>query len=451
MPKKLENAAANGTEPYLQKFDKFEKEAKQPSWVFPLRKAGLARFAELGFPTLKDEDWRFTNIAPIAKLPFQPVFAASRNGLSAADLAKFTFGTLSAHRVVFVNGHYAADLSAPVALAAGVEVQSLAAALTADSDLLQQHLSRYAQGEDNAFTALNAAFFQDGAFIHVPPGITVETPIHLLCIATGGEAGATADPRNLVIVEKGSHITLIESYVSTLDSAYFTNAVTELIVGEGAVVEHCKFQDESLSAFHIAAIHAQLGRSCKFISHSIATGARLSRNNIRAVLAGEGLECVLNGLYLTKGEQLADHHMIVEHAEPHCSSHEYYNGILDGRSRGVFHGRILVRQPAQKTDAKQTNKNLLLCDDATVDTKPQLEIYADDVKCTHGATIGQLDEEAVFYLRTRGIGSDTARRMLIHAFAGEIIERIQCEPVRAELDQLVWDRLEQIEQIAVTK
>ena len=252
------------------------------------------------------------------------------------------------------------------------------------------------------FAALNAAFFQDGGFVYVPAGKRVEAPIHLLFISTAKEAGATSHPRNLILAEKGSQVTVLESYVSTGEAAYFTNAVTELVLGEGAVVEHCKFQDESRSAFHMAAVHAQLGRGCNFISHSIATGARLSRNNIRTALAGEGVECILNGLYLTRGDQLADHHMVVEHAQPHCNSHEYYNGILDGRSKGVFHGRILVRPAAQKTDAKQTNKNLLLSEDATVDTKPQLEIYADDVKCTHGATVGQLNEESIFYLRAAG-------------------------------------------------
>jgi Fe-S cluster assembly protein SufD len=247
----------------------------------------------------------------------------------------------------------------------------------------------------------------------------------------------------LIIAEKASQVTVLESYVSLAEASYFTNAVTELILGEGAVVEHAKFQDEGQNAYHLAAIHAHLERGCNFVSHSIATGARLSRNNIRTALAGEGVECILNGLYLTRGDQLADHHMVVEHAQPHCNSHEYYNGILDGRSKGVFHGRILVRPPAQKTDAKQTNKNLLLSEDATVDTKPQLEIYADDVKCTHGATIGQLNEESIFYLRARGIGAETARRMLIHAFAGEIIERVRHAPAREELDKLVWERLEQ--------
>jgi Fe-S cluster assembly protein SufD len=439
------------TAPHLAKFARFETEAKQPAWISPLHQAGIAQFAKLGFPTLQDEDWRFTNVAPIARLPFKPVFQVSRDSLTPEAVAGFTFGRLAASRLVFVNGHYAPNLSSPGPQKQGVIVSSLAAALATKSAVIEKNLARHARAEDNAFTALNTAFFQDGAFIHVPAGQTVEAPIHLLFIATAEEAGATWHPRNLILADQGSRLTVLESYVSTFDAPYFTNAVTELVLGEGAVMEHGKFQGESLNAFHVAAIHAHLGRSSNFISHSVATGARLSRNNIRAALAGEGVECVLNGLYLTHGDQLADHHMVVEHAQPHCNSHEYYNGILDGRSKGVFHGRILVRQPAQKTDAKQTNKNLLLSEDATVDTKPQLEIYADDVKCTHGATIGQLNEESIFYLRARGIGAETARRMLIHAFAGEIIERIRCAPAREELDRLVWDRLEANPHLAGSK
>jgi Fe-S cluster assembly protein SufD len=436
------NKKAADIEPHLEKFERFEREASQPAWVFPLRKAGMACFAEVGFPTLRNEDWRFTNVAPIAKLPFNPVFELERDGLTRESIEKFTFGRLEAHRLVFVHGHYEAGLSSAGALPNGVVAKSLAEALKTDSGLVEKHLARQTTGDKNPFTALNAAFFQDGGFVYVPAGQQVPTPVHLLFISTSKQPGAAVHPRNLIIAEKGSGVTVLESYVSTVDAAYFTNAVTELVAGEGAVVEHCKFQDESLSAFHIAAIHATMGRGCNLISHSVALGAKLSRNSIRTNLAGEGVECVLNGLYLTGGDQLADHHMVVEHAQPHCNSHEYYNGILDGRSKGVFHGRILVRQAAQKTDAKQTNKNLLLSDDATVDTKPQLEIYADDVKCTHGATIGQLSEESIFYLRARGIGLNTARRMLIHAFAGEIIERVRHRAAREELDKLVWDRLE---------
>jgi Fe-S cluster assembly protein SufD len=448
----MANPAMKDTDPYVETFERFEAQAKQPPWVFPLRKAGIARFAELGFPTLEQEDWRFTNVAPIAKLPFKPVLQAASGSLTPEAVAGCTFGRLAASRLVFVNGHYAAELSsAPAPQPAGVIVSSLAAALAGDSKLLKEHLARYPQGEDNPFAALNAAFFQDGGLVYVPAGKRLETPVHLMFITTAKEAGATSQPRNVIIAEVDSQVTVLESYVSIGEGSYFTNAVTELILGEGAVVEHAKFQDESRNAYHMATIHARLGRGCNFIAHSIATGARLSRNSIRTALAGEGVACVLNGLYLTRGDQLADHHMVVEHAQPHCTSHEYYNGILDGHSKGVFHGRILVRQAAQKTDAKQTNKNLLLSEDATVDTKPQLEIYADDVKCTHGATVGQLNEESIFYLRARGIGAETARRMLIHAFAGEIIERIRHVPARDELDKLVWERLEQHPRIGEKK
>jgi Fe-S cluster assembly protein SufD len=443
-----EKTAMKETEPHQRQFEWFEEHARKPAWVFPLRKAGMARFAELGFPSLQDEDWRFTNLAPIAKLPFKPVFESSRDGLTSEALDQFAFGHLDAIRLTFVNGHFIQELSSPPASQDGVKIKSLAAALAEDADLLEKHLGRYAQDPDNSFSALNTAFFQDGGFVHLPAGKVVQRPILLSFISTATQPGTTITPRNLIIAEKNSRATVIESYASTSDAAYLTNAVTELVVDDGAALEHCKFQNESLTAFHLAAIHARLGRNSNLVAHSIATGARLSRNNIRTALAAEGVECVLNGLYLTRDEQLADHHMIVEHAQPRCNSHEYYNGILDGRSKGVFHGRILVRQPAQKTDAKQTNKNLLLSDDATVDTKPQLEIYADDVKCTHGATIGQLNDESIFYLRARGIGAERARAMLIHAFAGEIIDRIRCVPAREEMDRIIWDRLETNHQIA---
>ena len=430
------------TDPYLAKFERFEREEKQPSWLFPLRKAGIARFAELGFPTTRHEDWRFTNVAPIAKLPFRPVFNRITDGVTSAALGNLTFANLIGTRLVFVNGQFADDLSTVRSLPKGVSAGSLAAMLQSDSALLQKHMGRYVRMEDDAFAALNTAFFLDGAFIYVPAGVVVPEPIQLVFVSTVKEAGATTHPRILIVAEKQSQLTVIESHVRTVDAPYFTNAVTELVAEEGAVIEHVKIQDESRDAFHIATMHGQFGRQSRVNSHSFALGARLSRINIRANLAGEGLECILNGLYLTKGEQLADHHMIVEHAQPQCASHEYFNGILKDKSKGVFHGRILVQPIAQKTDAKQTNKNILLSDEATVDTKPQLEIYADDVKCTHGATVGQLNDEAIYYLRSRGIGLETAKQMLIHAFAGEIIDRVRCEPVREELDKLVWDRLE---------
>ena len=428
-----------------------ESNADEPAWLLSARKDGVARFAELGLPTLHDEDWRFTNVAPIAKLAFKPVLEPAHHGVTGEALSQFPFTALAGGKLVFVNGRFAPELSSIAKLPEGVKVMSLAAALASQPALVEKHLFRFARTDLNAFIALNTAFFQDGAFIYVPAGKAVVDPVHLLFVSTARENGTTAHPRNLIVAERGSQVTIVESYVSLGDAAYFTNSVTELVAGENAVVEHLKLQDENQQAFHIATIAAHLGRASNVITHSIALGAKLSRTNIYATLAGEGLECILNGLYLTRGEQLADHYMVVEHAQPHCASHEYFNGILADKSKGVFHGRILVRPGAQKTDAKQTNKNLLLSDDATADTKPQLEIYADDVKCTHGATIGQLNEESIFYLRSRGIPLEKARRMLIHAFAGEIIDRIRCEPVREALDKLVWDRLEQNEEVTVNK
>jgi len=439
--------ADNGTESLVAQFVQLAA-AAQPKWLLPVRQAGMASFAQQGFPTLHDEDWRFTNVTPIAKLNFKLAGPVAVNGAESRTLNESVFAGLSGLRLVFVNGFFSAKLSSVKPVAGGVRIESLAAALAKDAALVEKHLGRYACLAGNSFAALNQALFTDGAFIFVPPGVEVAEPVQLIYISSAKQNGEAIQPRNLIIAEANSQVTIVESYLSNGNVAHLTNAVTELVAGENASVEHVKVQDESAGAFHIATIAGEFGRTSKVNVHSFALGAKLSRNNIRTKLAGEGLECILNGLYLTKDEQLADHHMIVEHAEPHCASHEYFNGILDDKSKGVFHGRILVREIAQKTDAKQTNKNLLLSDDATADTKPQLEIYADDVKCTHGATIGQLNAESIFYLRSRGMSEDTARRMLIHAFAGEIIERIRCEPAREVLDKLVWDRLESSHHLA---
>ncbi|HMP84516.1 MAG TPA: Fe-S cluster assembly protein SufD, partial [Verrucomicrobiota bacterium] len=387
--------APHAADVYVEKFRRFEIAGSQPKWLLPIRKAGIARFSELGLPTLKDEDWRFTNTAAIAKLPFNPALDPADDAPSDA-LKTLTFSNLPGTKLVFVNGHFSAKLSSTSKLPSGAKAGSLAGALVSDAALLEKHLGRYAQNVDNGFTALNQAFFVDGGFVHVAAGQIVEEPIQFIYVSTAGRSGATFHPRNLVIAEANSQVTVLESYVALGATNYFMNAVTELFAGDNARLEFVKFQDEAADAFHIAAFHGEFGRSSNVSVHSFALGAKLSRNNIRTKLAGEGLECILNGLYLTRNEQLADHHMVVEHAQPHCVSHEYFNGILDDKSRGVFHGRILVRPVAQKTDAKQTNKNLLLSDEAGADTKPQLEIYADDVKCTHGATLGQLDEESIF-------------------------------------------------------
>jgi Fe-S cluster assembly protein SufD len=424
-------------EPLLKRFG----EVKSMGWLAALRQAGRASFAEQGFPTLQHEDWRFTNLAALEKLSVQPAGQVVANGAESRLLDAAAFVKLPGNRLVFVNGFFSAKLSSVKSLPGGARVENLSAALAKDSALVEKHLGKYLPTANNSFAALNQAFFTDGAFIFIPQGVEIAEPIQLIYISSA-KSGETIQPRNLVIAEANSKATIVESYLTTGSTAYFTNAVTEIVAGDNSAIEYLKLQDEAAEAFHIATIAGEFGRASNVKVHSFALGAKLSRNNIRTKLVGEGLECILNGLYLTKNEQLADHHMIVEHAQPHCASHEYFNGILDDKSKGVFHGRIYVHPIAQKTDAKQTNKNLLLSDDATADTKPQLEIYADDVKCTHGATIGQLNDESIFYLRARGIPVATARRMLIHAFAGEIVERIRCVPVREELDKIVWDRLE---------
>lgn len=424
------------------KFKRFQSPSGDPLWLQPLRSAAREEFADAGFPTLNDEDWRFTNVAPISKLPLKQVPETASNPVEAGGLLKAgAFAGLTGPRLVFVNGIYEPGLSNADGLPAGVIFRTLGSALTAGHPVLEQHLGRHGASGGKPFGALNLAYFRDGGFLYVPAGVKLPGPVQLVYLTVNAPTGATLQPRNLIVVEAGSEATVLESYLGT-GGSYFTNAATELVAGDNSILELVKLQDESPEAFHLASIGGQFGRSSRAHVHSFALGARISRNSIGTRLAGEGLECILNGLYVTKGEQVADHHMVVDHAQPHCASHEYFNGILDDKSKGVFHGRIHVHPVAQKTDAKQTNKNLLLSDSATIDTKPQLEIYADDVKCTHGATVGQLNEESIFYLRSRGIGTDTARRMLIHAFAGEIIERVQCPAAREAVDKLVWDRIE---------
>jgi Fe-S cluster assembly protein SufD len=337
---------------------------------------------------------------------------------------------------VFVNGFFAPELSALPAPPAGVAVGGLARALETSSEAVEAHLGRHARFEDNPFAALNTAFFRDGAFIALPRNAVLEEPVWLvfLALAAGG-APAVCYPRNLVVAGRASQATLVEVYAGLGEEAYFTNAVTEIVAEDGAVLDHYKLQQEGPAGFHFADTQVRLGRAGNFASHFVGLGGRWVRNEVRALLDAEGGECTLNGLYLAGGTQHMDNHTVIDHAKPRCASHELYKGILEGKARGVFNGKIYVRQDAQKTDAKQTNQTLLLSDDATINTKPQLEIYADDVKCTHGATVGQLDAEALFYLRSRGVGAEEARALLTYAFANDILGRIKVEPLRERLER----------------
>ncbi len=431
---------------HLAAGESFAASAAGPEWLRTLRRNGLAHFTELGFPTTKLEDWIYTPVTAITKLAFKPATAASAaaTAVTAQQLTPFAFPGWTGSRLVFVNGHFAPALSTLPAPQPGVTITNLAAAIASGDKTVEAHLSRHARVDESGFSALNTAFLADGAFISLAPNAIAAEPVHLLFLAVPSDSANTAQPRNLIVAGANSSAKIVEHYVSLGGAAHFTNAITEIVVGEGANIEHAKFQEENLEAFHIATVQATLARASRFLSHSISSGARLARHNIHLVMTGPGVECVMNGLYAVGGKQLVDHHTVADHATPHCASHEFYHGILGGQSRGVFNGKIFVRKDAQKTDAKQTSRNLLLTDTAQVDTKPQLEILADDVKCTHGATVGQLNDEALFYCRTRGIAEVNARRLLTHAFASEIVNRITVEPVREHLEQVLWARLEEL-------
>lgn len=428
---------------YLADFAWFEQNgaAQGPSWIHRIRKAAISRFAELGFPTPRDEEWKYTSVDPIVKVRFKPA-EYERNGLTAETLAPATLGELVSTQLVFVNGRYSRELSSLRSLPEGVKVGSLAAALNTDPAWVEPHLARYASYQDHAFVALNTAFMEDGAFVYIPKDKIVAEPIHLLFVSSARGKPTVLHPRNLIIAGRSSQATIVESYVGLENDVYFTNVVTEIVAGENAVIDHYKLELESEEAFHIATLQSHLDRSSNFSSYSIALGGTLVRNDLNAVLEGEGIECTLNGLYLVTGRQQVDNHTRIDHVKPHCSSRELYKGVLDGRSRGVFNGKIYVHKAAQKTDAKQINKNLLLSEDAMIDTKPQLEIYADDVKCTHGSTIGQLDQDSLFYLRSRGLGLEAARSLLTYAFANEIISHMKIGPIQVQLDHLLTTKLQ---------
>ena len=414
-----------------------------PRWLQDLRERGAARFTALGFPTVRDEEWRFTNVSPVVSREYAP--AAPAVALTPAQIERLPFGSAT-HRVVVVNGRFSSELSRLKGLATGVRAGSLAGyvngELQADSEFVQRYLGSLADYTDRAFAALNTAHLDDGAYVYVPDGVVLRDPLHILFVSANGSGAqpAVTYPRCLIVVGDRSEVRIVETYAGT-DSTYFTNAVTEVSVGEGATLDHYKIQQESLQAAHIASMHVHAARTATFSSHSFSLGGKFVRNDVLATLDGEGAEVTLNGLYLADGDRLVDNHTLIDHARAHCPSHEVYKGILGGRARAIFNGKIIVRQDAQKTNAKQTNRALLLSDDALINTKPQLEIFADDVKCTHGAAIGQLDEDAIFYLRARGLTYAEARDMLIHAFAGEILDRVQIEPLKAELESELYAQL----------
>ena len=430
-------------------FTAFEREAaataNTPAWLDTLRRTAMARFNLVGFPTRRAEAWRFTNIDPIVKTKFtlagMPHDAA---GIEAAQ--SFSFGSDAACELVFLNGVYTPKLSRPGKLPKGVTVQPLAEAIALGTPLVEQHLAQIADLEKNPFVALNTSFLRDGAFIHLARNAALELPIHLLFFSVPTSEPAVTHPRVLVVAEENAEARIVETYAGTGTagvlgvggtSPYFTNAVTEFVIASDARIDHCKMQQESLTAYHVATTQVQLAAKASFVSHNATLGAAVTRNDTNMALNGEYADATINGLVVLDGTRHADNHTLLDHAAANCPSHELYKHVLAGKSTGVFKGQILVRKDSQKTDSKQTSKTLLLSDDATMSSMPALEIYADDVKCTHGSTTGPMDEEQLFYLRSRGVAADAARHLMTYAFAADITRRIRIEPARARIENFM--------------
>jgi Fe-S cluster assembly protein SufD len=414
-----------------------------PQWLTNLRNDGLRMFQEKGLPHRKDEEWKYTYVKPIANTRFFP--AAPFAGKTQEIMSNVT--GYSHLQLVFVNGFFVPQLSRLEDIPDNVEIKSLSEALTQNNPLVKKHLCTYADANQNSFVALNNAFIEDGAFIHIKKGTQVTTPIHLIYISHSPDnRPIISHPRNLIIADAESKVTIIEDYLTAAreTASYFTNPVTEIVMQKDARVDHYKLQQEDKTAFHIATIQVHQEEKSHYVSNSISFGGKLTRNNIHSYLFGSHSHASFNGLYMVKDNQHVDNHTLIYHHSPNCTSSELYHGILDDKARGVFNGKIYVDAQAQNTDSQQTSRTLMLSDHTRIDAKPQLEIYADDVKCTHGATVGRLDEDALYYLQSRGIDKNQARKMMTLAFAQQVVDQFELEPLKELLAQKVAQRLEDI-------
>ena len=425
---------------YVADYEAIERDL--PGWEVPwlanMREASLERFAELGFPGPRNEDWKYTNVRPLERPRFHPGQLDER--VDEASLMPYLLGGQSACRLVFVNGHFSPRLSMSKELPSGVTVTGLAETIEHNPELLEEYLSDSVERTADGFAALNMALMSDGACVRIGRGVALERPIHLLFVHSGDQETAV-HLRNLVVLEEGAQASLVESYVALEDGRFMTNVATEAVVGANAGLDHYKLAMENENTYHIANTHARVDRDGRYFNHNITTGGRLVRNDLRSELRAEGADCELNGLSLLRGRQHVDNHTRIDHWKPHCTSREWYKGVLDDHSRSVFTGRVVVHPNAQKTDAQQANNNLLLSDNAEADSRPQLEIYADDVKCSHGATAGQIDEEALFYLRSRAVGESAARQLLIYAFASDIVDRMRLPALQKQVQNRLTGRL----------
>ena len=429
---------------YVPLFEAFEKtEGKRgAAWIRKLRQNAFAHFCHSGFPTQREEDWRYTSVGPIERTPFH-LASETLPHITVQQVERLRPCTLNWNRLVFVNGFFCREFSHVSDAFEDLNIGSVREAIVSKSNQLASYLAQYVRYDQNGFTALNTAFIQDGAFVYVPEGKVLERPLELVFISTSRETVSgtvLAQPRNLIVVGPSSRATIVESYVSIDQETYCNNVVTEIILEESASLEYLRLQKESGRAYHVSTTKVNQAKDSVFSSTCVDLGGILVRNDLHVDLQEEGAKCFLNGLYLTSNEQHVDNHTLINHPRPKGTSQQLYKGILDGRSTAVFSGKIFVHQDAQKTDAHQTNKNLLLSEEATADTKPQLEIYADDVKCTHGAAVGQLDKDSLFYLKSRGIGENEARNILSYAFANEVAQRIKIPSIRAQLNDLLTER-----------
>ncbi len=438
-PKSVAVEMKEAAAPYVRAFERWSANGAtaDPPWLRERRLEAITRFAEAGFPTTRQEEWRFTDVKAIARSEFT---RAEDAAVPQGD--HLLLGGGKVHRAVFVNGRFAAALSSTTGLPDGVRIGSLRQALMSDAELIERHLGRYVLSDRSAFAALNTAFMGDGAFVFLPERTVLDRPVQLLFLAASNGSQPTVNyPRSLVIAEREAQGAVVESYATIGEARHWTNAVTEVAVGEKARIDAVRIQREDKRAYHTAVTHSYQARDSVYSFVTFTVGARLSRLDLHATLDGEGAECILDGLSLLREQQHADYHTTLEHARPNCNSWEYFNGVFDDRAHGVFNGRIIVRPGAQKTDSKQTNNSLLLSERARADSQPQLEIYADDVKCTHGATLGPIDDEHMFYLRSRGLTDADARAMLTYGFASEILQAVSVESLREDLDQLVHEWL----------
>ena len=426
-----------------ESFDAYGKEFgnEQSLGLLKLRQLGVENFKRLGMPTTKSEEWKYTNLSTLSRGNFAAL-APAKSAIVAGALDKYLLGDIAPLRLVFIDGVFSEELSSTKQLPTGVSLSSIQRLPSSETAALTTHLGSYAPAADSAFISLNSAFVREGSYLRIAKGTVVKEPIHLVNVASVGLKSSSLYPRALIVAEENSQVTVIENFVGLSKDAYFTNSVTELVAGERAVVDHYKLGFEGPQAVHIGALQIKAAAGSNVSTHTFTFGGKLVRNEISPLLDGEGIEATLNGLTVIDGEQHVDNHTVLDHAKPNCLSHELFKGIYSGKSAGVFNGTIIVRPDAQKTNAIQSNRSLLLSTEATIDSKPQLKIWADDVKCTHGATIGQLDDDALFYLRARGISKEDARNILVHAFAGEVLSGIKLTSLKAPLERWVTARLE---------